>query len=41
MVGEAEIWDEGFVVTPISLRDSLTVTAGTISEEKVAEAVME
>ena len=42
MVGEAEIWDEGSVVIPISLRDSLTVTAGTlISEEKVAEVVME
>ena len=43
MVGEAEIilWDEGSVVIPISLRDSLTVTAGTISRDKVAEVVME
>ena len=43
MVGEAKIilWDEGSVAIPVSLRDSLTVTAGTISEEEVAEVVME
>ena len=41
MVGEAKIWDEGSVVIPVSLRDSLTVTAGTISEDKVVEVVME